>query len=435
MTATRTRVATVLGLSAAAVLPIVVFAVSRAYTVNAGYYDDWEMTPLVLAMRHGTWLWSSMWGLHNNHRLFVPDIVALWIARTGPWAIPRETAFSVGVAVLTQIVWYRIVCRVVPSGRRIATFVLVTLLIFSLDQGENWIWGFQIAWFIANLSISVFVYALTFRGSVTWTIVALASALVAANSVAYGLDALLVGLIVSACAPRRVLWEIVAWSVFTVLMFGAYVHDFTPQLALPPPLTHPARFGQTLFYAVAFLGAPLARAFGLNVAFAAGFLGLLTYAAAVAEWFRMRTRDAARATSVAALVGLPVIPILTALQIAYARLWQGLPTALSGRYVTASSLLWIALVATFAAGVVRVPRERTALTATAAVLALSWVTGQSFGLRDIQLRAQDVFAAAQVLSRYRTATEDEVKWIWPGEVFIRSLDDAKDGPFTVPTSP
>jgi len=421
-----------LALAATLALPVAVLAISRAYTVNIGYYDDWQWTPMILDMRHGTIPWASMWALHNNHRIVVPDVVALAIARFGSWSSVRETTFSVGIAVLTQLVWYAVVARAVPAQRRVAAFFLISLLVFSLAQSENWIWGFQIAWFIANLAIAAMVYCLTFRGGVRWAAAALACALIAAHSIAYGLDALLAGTVVAALERPRSKVKLVAWIVATVAVWGSYAHDYTRGLTYAPASAGLERAAQTIVYALAFLGAPVARSLGPAVCALVGAIALGAYAWCIVAWLRGDRSDGGRRHAVLVVLATGLVPVLCALQIAYARLWEGPATALSGRYVMASSLLWIVVIVAGAAGRVTLPRTKAAGAVAVAVCLAGWAGAQWTGFDDIRSRALDIYAAGQALPSYATATADELKWLFPAEVFAPALDAAKEGPFAEP---
>lgn len=417
-------------LAVVVLLPLGVLAVARAYTVNVGYYDDWVWSWLIAAMRHGELLWGNMWRLHNNHRIFFPDLVALGLAQAGAWSLPRETMFSVATAAFTQGVWFAVVTRLVPVTRRTIVTVAISLLIFSLAQGENWVWGFQIAWFIANLAIAVTVYALTCRDSVGLSIGAMVAAVIAAHSVAYGLNMLLAGLAVALASRRRRPWEIAAWSILVVAIFLDYVHDYTKGLALAPQMSAPERVVQTLIYAAAFLGSPLTRSFGVVVCAIAGVLLIVAYAYAVFRWWRLRVASPGDAERLVVPLALAIVPILTALQIAWGRLWEGMPTSLAGRYVTASSLLVIALLIAAALGPFALPRRRAVVASAAAAFVACWCANQLGGLSDIRTRACDIFAAAQALPHYHTsATEDEVARLWPGELVVPLLESLHDGPF------
>ncbi len=420
-------------LTVALALPIAVFAIVYAYALDVPYLDDWEWTPMIAAFRHGQIPWHDLWELHNGHRTVVADLLALGLALDGEWNVRREAIFDVGLALLTQTVWYFVVLRVVPPARRAPAFLAIVLLLFSLAQAENWIWGFQITWFVADLAIAVSVYGLARRGEARWNAVALGAALAAAHSIAYGIDLLLAGCAVALLARRRAPFEITAWLVATAVVVLWYAHDFTPGVYQPPATTGLARAVATLAYALMVLGGPVALSGGIWAALGAGMLGCALYGYAAYTYARARRSGGEHAELLLVPLALGLISLLTALQIGYSRLFQGYPTALASRYVTVSSFLWIGLVLAYAAGALPVParlRRWRRLPAVSAALALAlWAGAQAGGYALLRERTLYVFAGAQVIPRYASAPEDEIRVIWPGERFAADLDRLHDGPF------
>ena len=127
-----------------------------------------------------------------------------------------------------------------------------------------------------------------------------------------------------------------------------------------------------------------------------------------------------------ALAALALMALLGAAEIAYGRLFEGLDAALGGRFTTPMSLLWIAIVILAA----QLDPGRMVVAKLCAVpSAAFWMMSQVQGYTEIRDQSLSLFAAAQVIPRWDSATEDELRPLWPAEGELHYLYDIKDGPF------
>lgn len=419
----RSAFGTWLPLALAFAAPCMVLLIVRAFVIDVPFLDEWQWTPMIVAWRHGEIAWNEIWPLHNEHRIVVPSLIALLLATPDrAWVITRETTFSVALLFATLAAWWAVIVRIVPAGSRPWTIAVVALLASSLAQAENWVWGFQIAWFIANLCFAIMVWAFV-RADERWSVFVAALALViAVHSTAFGFAAVPAGMVFYALRGE---WrQFIGWSLLSLALILSYARDWHPVLYHAVAAPFLVRVWTTELFALTVLGAPIARSTGTVLCACAGFLGVAMAALLVAQVAR---RPPPERRAFLPLLALAILAVTAALEIAYGRLSSGWEWALGGRFVTPASLLWVGLIIAFTA-VVRDIRPAF-IAAVAPPIALLWLVNQAAGYAEVRDRSLLLYAQAQAIPRWNVATEDELRVLWPAEVFLGPLNAIHDGPF------
>ena len=139
-----------------AVVPFayLVWVVSR-YAVAVPYWDQWDLVPLLDKMYRGELAFSDLWAQHNEHRPLIPQVIMLGLARLTGWNIRYELGVNVGLAcgVFAILAW-----QIRATGRTLGVAGLrwaipaSSLIVFSISQYQNWLWGWQIQMFLNMLA-------------------------------------------------------------------------------------------------------------------------------------------------------------------------------------------------------------------------------------------------------------------------------------------
>src|SRR5215469_4150415 len=185
---------------AAAALPVILIIVlTTHYWTNVPFWDDWEFYSFIYAYHHGTLSFSTFWAQHNEHRILFPNLVMFVLAQASGWDVRWEMGFSLAVALITFGLLALMLRRGLRSGWVLGVAVpLVSLVLFSPVQFENWLWGWQIEWFMMVLGVVGAVFALgAWKRSRSWkpVVVAMAAATLATYSLGSGM------LVWAACLP------------------------------------------------------------------------------------------------------------------------------------------------------------------------------------------------------------------------------------------
>ncbi|NJK72916.1 MAG: hypothetical protein HC942_00520 [Microcoleus sp. SU_5_6] len=132
------------------------------FSVNVPVDDEWRLASFFDKIAAGNASFKDFWALHSNHRIVFPKIIIAVLAFASRWQINYQLYLSVGLALLTSIALYKLSAIQVKNTDNLfhAANILTGILTFSLVQYENWLWGFQLAWFLVNLCFAAAVYAL-----------------------------------------------------------------------------------------------------------------------------------------------------------------------------------------------------------------------------------------------------------------------------------
>ena len=174
-------------------------------SVDIPFWDEWDWTDLVYAMQHGTLTFAQLWAQHNEHRILVPNLIMLGLARLGGWHPIREQFFSLAILVGSQIIIVLMMRRTAHGALGWLFAAAASLMLYELGQAENFLWGFQMAWFICDFAAIAVAYLLARANPHWWqlTLAALA-ATIATYSSAQGILAWAVGAVALVLGGRGI---------------------------------------------------------------------------------------------------------------------------------------------------------------------------------------------------------------------------------------
>jgi hypothetical protein len=331
---------------------ILTAAYAVRFRLGMPYWDGWELVPDLQKLAAGTLTLGDVWRAHNEHRIVLPRLVMLGLAQVTAWNDAAEVAVSLGAAGATAALllgqWRRTTARLgLGGGGGLAP--LLTLLVFALTQWENWVWGWQLIFFLETLLTTGCLLGLAnWDGRGTGRRLALAAALGAGASLTQSLGLLVwpvgAGVLALAGLARRARAEQVARAVGAWLAAGGLVGVLyfsgeagTQGLA---GLGTAAR-AQPLAYAhyvLNYLGSPVLT---YDFAFVAGALGLAAWLGC-AGWLAARCgREAWGA--LLPWAGLGLFALSGALLVGLSRVGLGTHQAIASRYVTLSYPFWASL--------------------------------------------------------------------------------------------
>jgi len=220
----------------------------------------------------------------------------------------------------------------------------LSLLAFSLHQGENWVWGWQIQIFLNVLAVAAGLLFLTSPGF-NWgkffggTVCGVVATYSFANGLAYWPLAFLGLMGGTYSGPRKKTTALTAWVSLTALVYFSYFFRFRPASPSGEPLhyfaAHPLEYVQ---YILEYLGAAIITYQKYAIYF--GLFCLILFGWAVRSFLR-RHRNALPAMSPLLLMG--TYSLACAALTGIGRVGFGVTQATSYRYVTFSNLIWFAI--------------------------------------------------------------------------------------------
>jgi hypothetical protein len=425
--------------------PLVTLALIRRLAVNVPYWDEWELVPLIVKMRHGTLAFGDFWMQHNEHRLVFPRMVMLGLAWPG-WNVINELYASWIFAILTGLVLWRLLARTLGLTHAVLLAplaVATSLLLFSPVQGQNWLWGWQVQWFMLVFFSVLTAWALA-RWPGQWRglgVAALAS-MGATYSLASGQLIWLVGLLGLFVQWKRWGWrKMGVWVLTAGVCIGAYLYGYHSPQGHPSlffSLQHPFIFAT---YVLAYLGSPLGSWGGLLSSIAAGYglAGLGALGLALLWFWRARSE---LFVAIVPWLQIAAFSLMSAVITAIGRAGFGVGQALSSRYATIALLFWLGVfvVGSLAFREFFARRGRRAqwvsLVVIACVSALALAGyGESFqhGLDELETLNGQLLTGLSYLDHYDTAPDSALVLLYPAPGIVRErsrdLDTLDDGPF------
>lgn len=316
------------------------------YSVDVPFWDQWQFVRFLQWLYEGRLSLAHLWRQHNEHRVFFPRIILLLLARVSGWSISYELAANVllGVGIFAVLLWQVRASRRL-LGDRGPNWLLpaISLMVFSLGQWENWVWGWEICIFLSVLAVVAGITVLATAGSKWWRLPAASFlGVVASYSFASGLVYWPAALPVLLACPARS-WrsktrETLAWLLCAVATIALYLYHYHAPASRPRPslaLAHPVQLAK---YILVYLGSPVSTDHALR----AGGLGLAALLVVVVSLRRSLGPSGAQ-------LSLPYLSyclyaLLSAAMTGMGRLGFGVTQALSSRYVTMGNLLWISII-------------------------------------------------------------------------------------------
>lgn len=319
-----------------------VFALLYHYPVL--YFDHWDIVPYYQRLMEGALKPGDLFTPHGTHWHAGGYAVMLGLATLTGMTQTPEIIASLMLAViacgalyaLLRDAWRRLHQPTAP-----VLFAVIAFFLFSADQSENWLWGWQVSVFLNVAGAATCMALLARRDGKTLSLVgAMLAAAIAIYSFATGLALLPAGLVVLLFKRPRLDARLMAWTTFSVaiaLHYKIAVLDWRPQYvaSITPQALDAGSLGSLTHFTLDLIGGAVGR-FTNGLPLIASLLGLV-----VGAYSLWRMTSAERAATAGA-VGLSLYGLGAAALIAFGRL--GFDTATISRYITFANFFWIGVV-------------------------------------------------------------------------------------------
>lgn len=317
----------------------------RSYSVDVPVWDQWELVPLFEKLFNGTLSFRDVWAQHNEHRIFFPKLIMLFLARFTGWNLSFELAVNVLLgAGIFACVAAQILLTVKSTGeRRLLWAVPVcAVMIFSLKQWMNWVWGWQMQIFLCVFCATAGIVLLSNPPFRLWRFLsAMLMGVAASFSFAGGLCYWFAGFFILFFVrhENKKIWKVMlfSWFVLTCAVYSFYFYDFHKpenQPLLRFMFEHPAEYVNYFF---SYLGLPLTRG-TREESFALGVLGV--FFSCFVTWFVVRFRGVKFQTLVP-YVALCVFSVISGAVTGIGRAAMNKEYALGFHYTTIAMMFWI----------------------------------------------------------------------------------------------
>jgi hypothetical protein len=380
------------------------------FALNMIWGDQWSDLGVISHAYSGHLTLSTLWAQHTENRILFPNLIVLLLAYTTHFNIVDEEFLSATILVLS------ITLLIIGHRRRSPTtpwifYSPVAILMLSVVQSGNMLWGFQFAWYLVLLALSV---ALVLCDSPKWnwfvTAGAISAAIVGSFSSLQGLLIWPAGLLILLLRnrPRCFMFAWIGAAAVTTTIFFV---NFNAEAGGTNGyiLDHPLEGVRFFFFSVG----NVIGAHGGNVSVALGFLIVLTSLWLIVSAVVQRQDDDATPLGVA----LICFGLLFASTIAIGRASAGLDAGGGSRYTTFDLLTlvgcYLVLLSRHGAEAPGRPRDGVLQLASGvavgAIICLQVVLGTSNGLNDARSWHNTQIQASEVIVNIKEAPDSMVE--------------------------
>lgn len=215
-------------LFAATVLPILFMAaIILRYGVNVPTFDQWELIPYLEKMNAHSLTFGDIIAQHNEHRIAFPRLIMLGLASLTGWNMIAEMLTSLGLQILSFVLIWKAINRTLSGTLAAAVALFASFCLFNPMQWENWLWGWQIQWYLTILGMVAalyFCWYLPLRSRKLNHLVAIVAATVATFSLASGMVTWV--LLLAFLAIRKQFKALAVYLAATTGNLALYFHNY-----------------------------------------------------------------------------------------------------------------------------------------------------------------------------------------------------------------
>lgn len=308
------------------------------YSVNVPWWDQMSFVDIMQKIHNGDLTVYDLWMQHNEHRILVPQVFEILTGAPTGYNFRVPVFFNLVTALGSFALLVALLRRTFASSRLLVAILAVPFawLVFTPFQWVNWIWGFQLAFFMCIFFTLLSLWLLTGKTILSkWSTFAIV--VVAAATTTYcngnGMLVWVIGLLILLArhADRR---RIYVWCASAVAVLATYFYTFKR----PPDSPHITQLIHEPVAVCKYIATYLGRNITTTQTTAqwAGIVLCILVVSALVYLYRKQSLHA-----VMAWIGLAAYVFGTAALAAASRLNQGVQHSFNSNSAPTLSLLFI----------------------------------------------------------------------------------------------
>lgn len=342
----------------------------RMNEINLPFMDEWDQSVKIsLLTAEGKLQFKDLFSQHNEHRTLANNLITVLLTYFADLDIRIQFYISF-VLVICIFLFIIDIFRRSQGDKFLYIIIPFALLLFSMRQKDNWLWGFQLQWFFVVFCLFASLWILTIA-KVSWKpliavtlLTFLAAFSLSSGILLWPLMALVLWFL--GYRKKRYLFFWVFITILSLIIFFQGYNSFSIGMDETGRFVlNPLVLGRYLFI---YLGGPF-EGYSIEVSFWIGILGFGLFIANLVLFIN-QDRSVQPVVIWVASAGYALgSGLMTA--IGRGRLFLMSPTQpLTSRYVTSTTPFWLALIAVIFLMETR-PRSERARPKTE--YALSWI--------------------------------------------------------------
>lgn len=406
------------------ILPIILaFNFIYKYGCAIPYWDEWELVTLLQKIHNHSLTLGDFWAQHNEHRLFFPKLLMLFLAVISGWNVFWELFFSIVFAAISLYFLCSLLDNTLNSRKSSILKFIISLLLFSMVQYENWIWGWSIQHYMAMTGIIAAIWSINkWQGQMRGLLIAIFAAVLANYSFGSGILIWPAVLFMLIMQKKWKLKHIIIWIIAGFVTAASYYYKHTGS-SFDTPMTfflhHPVFFTK---YILCYLGAPLAHRI-----FFANIVALILLVIILLSVFDIWRLDKNQLRKMIPWLALMLYVVMSALVTGLGRVGLGIGQALSSRYTTISTLFVIsAAVLLYNSIILNLEKKKKAslkdivfISVVSLAFCIVYIKSYEHGIRQMKEMSSRINAAAVHLKNPDNASDDDLKVLYPNPDVVR----------------
>jgi hypothetical protein len=403
--------------------PLLILYFVWNYGINVPFSDQWELIPLLEKLHDKTLTLADLWQQHNEHRIIFPKILMLFLAHFSNWNIFLELCTNMVLAIINLLFLFSILRNTSESLKSPWLKIIISLLIFSMVQYENWFWGWQIQIFMSVLGAIIAIWSVNkWQGKTIGLTIAISAAILSSYSFSTGLVTWPAVVALLLLQKKWKLKHIIIWLLTCITTVLLFYHNYTKSNTNAPfsfILSHPSIY---IRYVLTYLGSSLGHSRSSSQVVASIMLIITSLAI-----FDIRRLNKERFRNLTPWLALAIYAILAACVTGAGRIGLGSQQALASRYTTISTLLVISAAVTIYHSMelnLSINKKRSLkdilfIIAITSVFCLSYSNSYTHGVKEMKKIAKCVNESAFCLTDPENADDDSLKRLYPNPDVIR----------------
>lgn len=312
--------------------------------VNVPFWDSWEFVTILQKSDSNTLGFADFFAQHNEHRILFPRLAMYVLGLSSGWDLRVESWFSVLLAMATFAMILALTLKSIGNKWiRLFTIGLLSTIFFSPIQWENWMWGWQIQWFMNVLAVvgALYILSTEFLKPKYRVLLAALFGAVATYSLASGFFVWLVALPLL-IQNKKLRAFLPVWIAFAALVVGSHYIGYVDPSYHPSKTIFLEKPLEFIAYFLTYIGRPITHDFMFSVE-----IGLVYLMSAALGLGYLYAKHRKVLLKLLPWICLGVYGLLAAASTAVSRLGFGVQQAYSNRYITLSNLFLMAVVIMF----------------------------------------------------------------------------------------
>jgi hypothetical protein len=211
-----------------ALIFIILFWLVARFAVNVPYWDQWDFAQYLIGFYEKKLsLPEFLFIQHNEARLVFPFLIEIILGYFSNYNVIWEIYFEIFLLIFISLILFYVFMKEFKEVRfNYFYFIPILLLLVTFRQYSNYLWGFQINYYLCILAVLASIYLLLQYDRPGGYVFALSMATIGIFSFLLGLLLIPIGALILVQRHRKKP-ELLGWIIFSITVLAIYFWNWT----------------------------------------------------------------------------------------------------------------------------------------------------------------------------------------------------------------